>query len=39
MCKTSFEEVKNDFNLLKNLKKNICDGGYDGKNWTERVEK
>ena len=36
MCKNSFEEVKkDDFNLLKNLQKNICDGGYDGKNWTE----
>ena len=36
MCKTSFEEVKkDDFNLLKNIQKNICDGGYDGKNWTE----
>ena len=40
MCKTSFEEVKkDDFNLLKKLQKNIWGGLYDGKNWTERVEK
>lgn len=36
MCKTSFEEAKKDDpDLLKNIQKNVCDGGYDGKNWME----
>ena len=38
MCKTSFEEVKNDFNLLKNLKKNIWGGFYDWKIGRKRLK-
>jgi len=39
MCKTGFEEVKkDDKKLLKNIQKNICDGGYDGKEFLEMMK-
>lgn len=39
MCKTGFEEVKkDDKKLLKNIQKNICDGGYDGKEFMEMMK-
>jgi len=38
MCKTSFEEVKNDFNLPKNLQKNIWGGVHDGKIGRKRLK-
>ena len=39
MCKTGFEET-NQHNppLIKNIQKNICDGGYDGKEWKETMK-
>jgi transposase len=34
LCKKGFDEVfKVDKELIKNIQKNICDGGYDGKEW------
>lgn len=39
MCKTGFEEVKkNNSNLIQNIQKNICDGGYDGEEWKKTMK-
>jgi transposase len=40
MCKQGFEEVfKVDKELINNIQKNICDGGYDGKEWKVEMKK
>jgi transposase len=40
MCQDGFKKVKiTNTQLLKNIQKNICDGGYDGKQWTEEFKK
>ena len=39
MCKTGFEETqKVNPELISNIQKNICDGGYDGKGWKESMK-
>jgi transposase len=39
MCKTVFENVQKDNQkLLKNIQKNICDGGYDGKEFKKMMK-
>ena len=39
MCKAGFEETqKTNPKLVSNIQKNICDGGYDGKNWKEDMK-
>jgi transposase len=40
MCQQGFEDVfEADKELIKNIQKNICDGGYDGKDWKEEMKK
>jgi transposase len=39
MCKQGFVDVfKSDKDLINNIQKNICDGGYDGKLWKEKMK-
>ena len=39
MCKTGFEETsQHNPELIKNIQKNICDGGYDGKDWKQTMK-
>jgi transposase len=40
MCKSGFDEVlKTNKLLIKNIQKNICDGGYDGKDFKDQMKK
>jgi transposase len=40
MCKQGFEDVfESDKELISNIQKNICDGGYDGKEWKAEMKK
>ena len=39
MCQKGFEDTKEaDPKLIKNVQKNICDGGYDDKDWKQTME-
>lgn len=39
MCQKGFEDTnKVDSKLINNVQKNICDGGYDGKDWKQTME-
>jgi putative transposase len=39
MCKQGFEDVfESDKELINNIQKNICDGGYDGKEWKAEMK-
>ena len=39
MCKQGFVDVfESDKELIDNIQKNICDGGYDGKGWKEEMK-
>jgi transposase len=39
MCKQGFEDVfELDIELINNIQKNICDGGYDGKGWKRQMK-
>jgi transposase len=39
MCKQGFEAVfESDKELINNIQKNICDGGYDGKKWKQEMK-
>lgn len=39
MCKVGFEETnKTNPELIKNIEKNICDGGYEGENWKKEIK-
>lgn len=39
MCQQGFEDVfETDKELINNIQKNICDGGYDGKNWKAEMK-
>lgn len=40
LCKQGFEDVfESDKELINNIQKNICDGGYDGKDWKKQMKK
>jgi transposase len=39
MCKQGFNDVfETDKELINNIQKNICDGGYDGKAWKQEMK-
>ncbi len=40
MGQQGFEDVfESDQELINNIQKNICDGGYDGKSWKQEMKK
>lgn len=40
MCQQGFEDVyESDQDLIDNIKKNICDGGYHGESWKAEMKK